>query len=166
MIEVTCPVCKGTFQCEKPQIDIIIKCRHCSANIKLRGSASSAPGSAVTPPEEVVRKVALYEKTSNILWVAIGIYQIFIGIRFGNYLTMALGAYNACMTVNGFKSIKNICVGNYNIIKWYDDRLIWIIIFAVINLVIGGVIGVFLSLFNLYVRDYVLKHRYAFEAQQ
>lgn len=165
MIEITCPKCSNSFQHESPQTDIVVKCPYCGNEFDIYVTPPAADAGQSSANIKIARKVAQYEKLLNILWIVIGIYQIFIGLSFGYYLTAALGVYNVCMTINGFRSIKNIYAGNPNVVKWYEDKFIWIIIFAVINLIIGGVIGVFLSLFNLYIRDYVLKHKYVFEGE-
>lgn len=159
MIDVTCPKCKETFQHEKPEADIVINCPYCSAEIDLYVSLTD---NALPPSEEVIQKVKSYEKISNILWLIIGALQIFVGLQAGFYLTAILGAYNIVIAVVGFNNLKNICIGNENVVEWYDKRLTWIIIFAIINLIIGGIIGVLIALFNLYTRDYALKHKYAF----
>lgn len=159
MIEVTCPKCNGKFRSERPQIDIVMKCPYCSADLRLKGySAANA-----MPASDVADKVRTYEKIYNILWVVVGVYQIILGLTTGFYITVALGVYNACMTINGFRSLKNITASNQHIIKWYEDRFVPSIIMGVINLLFGGVIGAGLCAFNLYIRHYVLQHRYAFE---
>ena len=75
----------------------------------------------------------------------------------------AAGVWNIINAIVSLRNVKNIQPGNAAVVPYFDGRKVWLIVLAVVNLVLGGVVGVLLVLFEWYLRDYVLRNRSAFE---
>ncbi len=118
---------------------------------------NQAPKQYPVEPEQVARSIRDWEKIANILWLVLGIIQCF------TLAGIPCGVFNIIMSVRGLKNSKLIAVGQQWVIGYYENSLISLIIAAVVNLIIGGFIGVALVIFEFIIRDYALKHRYAFE---
>ncbi len=171
---LTCQQCKQKFTCEAPEVagDYPVVCPHCShtttihvgeslvkQNQKRKEKSAKKQAQAQTnvAPETVAAKVRRYEIVSNIVWIIIGIIQCIT-------ITAAVaGVWNIVNAIIRMRNTKNIVPHNEHVPSYFDERKIWIIVMAIINLVLGGVIGVAISAFDWYVRDYVLKNRDAFE---
>lgn len=107
--------------------------------------------------DEVARKVADYQKTSGILWIAIGVLQII------SVFAVIAGVWNIVAGINGYKLSKKIKAHEAWVVPSFENSLNGIIIIAVVNLFLGGVIGIAFAAFDYYIRDYVMKNRSAFE---
>jgi hypothetical protein len=115
--------------------------------------AATAPSTE----ERVADRIRKYETISGILWLIIGAVQLVL------VWTAAAGVWNIINAIMRLRSVKSIYAGNPAIVPWYDSRRNWLIAFAIVNLVLGGVIGVFLVAFDWWMRDYVLRNRAVFE---
>jgi uncharacterized membrane protein YedE/YeeE len=108
--------------------------------------------------DEVINKLSIMEFASGIAWAVIATAQIIGGFFFGMWWIMACGGWNvyvACSAIKRGGTVKQPYPG---MVDEYRDSLVSIIIFIVINIVIGGVIGVVGCLFSLYIRNYVIKN--------
>jgi len=104
---------------------------------------------------DFIRRVSEYELISGILWVVIALLQMCTC-----WLAIA-GIWNICMAVMRFLMIERIksrdqkipgeCVG-----------LGLLIATGVINLLLGGIIGVALTAFDYYIRNQILENRHLF----
>ncbi len=161
-INVTCR-CGNTFTVEEPtaESNFMVVCPACGAQLRIKPAGMSrkefkratAPSSA----HQVAARVQKCELISGVLWLVIGIVQLVF------VWTAAAGVWNIFFSIMRLRSVKNIYVGNPEIVPWYEGRQNWLIAFAVVNLVLGGVVGIFLVAFDWWVRDYVLKNKAAFE---
>ena len=111
-------------------------------------------------PFDVVQTVRRHEKISNTLWLIIGIIQCLLGLIQPSVLVA--GIWNVVNSIVGLVAIKNIQPHHPGIIEKYRKDFINILIFIAINLIFGGIIGVALCGYDLYIRHYVLKNQYAF----
>lgn len=102
-------------------------------------------------------KVRLCEVVSNIVWIVVGIIQCVA------VYTAAAGVWNIVNVIVALRNAKNITAHNPGVVPYFDQRKVWLIVLAVVNLILGGVVGVVLVLFEWYVRDFVLRNRSAFE---
>jgi hypothetical protein len=109
----------------------------------------------MSPSEVVAEKVKRCELISGLLWLVIGAVQVFL------VYTAAAGVWNVINAIR-LRSVGNIRVGNPEVVPWYENRRTSLIVFAVVNLVLGGVVGVALVAFDWWVRDYVIKNKTAF----
>ena len=107
---------------------------------------------------QCVKTLSEREKISAILWLIIGIIQVvtFVGV--------ICGAWNIYCAVCRLKQSKAVLTPYPGLVKSYDKWLTNIIISLVINLVLGGVIGVGAAIFDLLgIRGYVLENKATFE---
>lgn len=161
-ISVNCP-CGNQFNVEEPteESNLIVVCPSCGAKLRIKPSVISRKqfkkATALSAADQVASRVRKCELVSDILWLVIGIVQLVL------VWTAAAGVWNIFFAIMRLRSVKNIHAGNPAIVPWYNDRRNWLIAFAIVNLVLGGVVGVFLVAFDWWVRDYVLKNRAAFE---
>lgn len=161
-ISVNCP-CGNKFTVEEPTAEnnFTVVCPSCGTQLRIKPSGVSRKeykqATAPSAADLVAARVRKCELASGILWLIIGIVQLVL------VWTAAAGVWNIFFAIMRLRSLKNIYAGNSALVPWYDDRRNWLIAFAIINLVLGGVVGVFLVAFDWWVRDYVLKNRAAFE---
>lgn len=163
-INVNCP-CGNHFTVEEPTADnkFIVDCPSCGTKLKIKPEGISRKeykqATAPTAAEQIAARIRKCEVISGILWLIIGIVQLIL------VWTAAAGVWNIFFSIMRLRSVKNIQAGNSELVQWYDGRKNWLIAFAIVNLVLGGVIGVFLVAFDWWVRDYVLKNKAAFESE-
>lgn len=103
------------------------------------------------------QKIAEYEKISSILWIVIAVIQILMIYPF------IAGIWNLVNSIINFKFIKTIQPGNQAIYQHYQKNLWNIIAFLAINLLLGGIIGAILTIFDFWIRDYALKRAWIFD---
>lgn len=77
--------------------------------------------------------------------------------------TAAAGVWNVVNAIVALRNVKNITAHNPGVVPYFEGRKIWLIVLAAVNVVLGGVVGVVLVLFDWFVRDFVLRNRSAFE---
>ncbi|MBQ7379000.1 MAG: hypothetical protein IJW70_04885 [Clostridia bacterium] len=109
--------------------------------------------------QQCVKTLAEREKLSAIIWLVIGIIQCctFAGI--------VCGVYNIYSAICRFKQAKLVLTPYPGLVKSYDNWMTSIIIGLVLNLILGGVVGVACSIFDMIgIRGYVLEHKDEFEA--
>ncbi len=111
------------------------------------------------PPEAVAKNVRDWETLIRIFWIIIAVCQIC------SIVLAPCGAWNLFVSIRKLKLIKSILPGQQWVVRYYNNAQNSLIISGAINLVFGGVVGVILVGAEFIVRDYVLKHRYAFTAQ-
>jgi DNA-directed RNA polymerase subunit RPC12/RpoP len=161
-INVNC-TCGNQFVTEEPSADsgFTVECPTCGARIRIKPPGiSHKQYKAATAPsvdERIANRIRKYETVSGILWLIIGAVQLAL------VWTAAAGVWNIINAIMRLRSVKSIYAGNPAIVPWYDSRRNWLIAFAIVNLVLGGVIGVFLVAFDWWMRDYVLRNRAVFE---
>ena len=108
-------------------------------------------------PAAVALKVKRCEVVSGVAWLLIGIVQLLM------VYTAAAGVWNVINAIVALRNCKNITPGNLHVVPYFEGRKVWLIVMAVVNLILGGVVGVLLVLFDWHVRDFVLRNRSAFE---
>ncbi|MCD8311241.1 MAG: hypothetical protein LUD43_01875 [Firmicutes bacterium] len=102
-------------------------------------------------------KVRRCELISNVVWIVVGVVQCL------TVYAAAAGVWNIINAVMCLRNVKNIVAHNPGVVPYFDQRKVWLIVLAVVNLILGGVLGVALVAFEWYVRDFVLRNRSAFE---
>lgn len=157
-MNIVCPSCRRRYSVEVPNEAGVhtVRCPYCSApySATVCQPVKSAP---VSGPAAVAAKVRRGEVISNIAWIVIGIVQCV------TLYAAAAGVWNIINAIVSLRNVKNIQLGNAAVVPYFDGRKVWLIVLAVVNLVLGGVVGVLLVLFEWYLRDYVLRNRSAFE---
>jgi len=161
-ISINCP-CGNRFTVEEPTAEnnFTVVCPFCGTQfrIKPRGVSRKEYNKAKAPSaaDQVATRVRKCELASGILWLIIGAVQLVL------VWSAAAGVWNIINAILRLRSVKNIYAGNPAVVPWYDDRRNWLIAFAIVNLVLGGVVGVLLVAFDWWVRDFALKNRAVFE---
>ena len=107
--------------------------------------------------DALTRGLASYEQTSGWVWIAIGILQVLL------LITIIAGVWNIYVGINRRKLAPRIERRDPYIPASFES-LTGYVISGVLNLVLGGVLGVALVALDLHVRDQVLKNRHLFAA--
>ncbi len=108
-------------------------------------------------PEEqnILRRIADYERVSCILWIALGAIQICL------LWTAIAGIWNIIAAISRWKLPKRIRDLDPTIPQAFEGIALLVII-GLINLVLGGIIGVAFVAFDFYIRDKVLTNAHLF----
>lgn len=123
---------------------------------------------AVFLPNKTTETIANMVTISAIIWILVSVYQIVIGLVlliFGvGIASIACGGWNIYACIRNFKHasyVRNIStpMQGQGIVAAYENSLAGTIIVGVVNLFLGGGIGVIGCVFDLILRGYVLKHR-------
>ncbi|SCW64256.1 hypothetical protein SAMN02910456_02312 [Ruminococcaceae bacterium YRB3002] len=100
---------------------------------------------------------------SVVIWIIIASLQILIGLPLllvGYGVSMILcGGWNIYASVTRMRAIDAYKAHPELIYPTFEADLNHMLIFLGINLIFGGVIGVIASVYDLVLRDYVMKHR-------
>ncbi len=160
-LNILCTACKRRYPVELPDVGGVhtVRCPYCSAPHEVTVSASS-PRSKVEKPsgaDAVAAKVRKGEIASNVAWLIIGAIQCF------TLYAAAAGVWNIVNAIVALRNAKNITAHNSGVVPYFEGRKTWLIVLAVVNLILGGVVGIVLVLIEWYLRDYVLRNRSAFE---
>ena len=108
--------------------------------------------------QQVTKTLSDREKISAIIWIIIGALQCL------SFVAVVAGGWNIYAGVSRLKQSNAVLQPWKGIVKSYEDSQTNIIIGLVINLFLGGVIGVIGSIFDLVaIRGYVLENRQVFE---
>lgn len=110
-----------------------------------------------TSDDQIIRRLADYEKISAWLWMILGIVQVL------TLVAAIAGVWNIFAAYSRFHVVPRIKARDPEIPTAYEG-LGGIILIGVVNLFVGGVIGVVFAVFDLYVRDKVLSNRHLFNA--
>lgn len=106
---------------------------------------------------QVLYELSRKEKTSFYIWIVIATCQILIGFLYPASWGCAIWNFIGCyMTYRFSQKILKEPVGIY---KQYSNELTTDIIFLVINLLFGGVIGVVAVIYDIHTRQYAMEHR-------
>lgn len=109
----------------------------------------------------VLRNISSKEMVGAVIWIVLAVLQILLGIAFIDYywVTLIIGVWNL---VNGIirttKAGKVEERGN-GIVEEYEKDLTNLIIFLVLNIFIGGLIGVIGVIYDIVTRNYVLNNK-------
>ena len=159
--DIFCNDCERSYQVEIPNQPgtHTVRCPYCSTeqNLQIDKPFQSKP---VANPEVVAHNVRTFEIISNVLWLILGIIQCV------TLYAVVAGIWNIVNSILALRNVKNMTAGNPNVISHYENNTTSLIIFAAINLFLGGVVGIVLVLFDFYIRSYVLKNRSAFQAPE
>jgi hypothetical protein len=112
-------------------------------------------GSGYATTATTVRRLADYQRLSGIFWIVLGVLQVLL------LVTALAGAWNIYAGTTRVRSAKRIRQGDPRVPGDFDG-VTGLVIIAVVNVFVGGFIGLILIGFDLYVRDLVLKNRHVF----
>jgi hypothetical protein len=103
----------------------------------------------------LIRRLALYERLSGWAWLTLGILQVLTVIG------ILAGAWNIYASITRIKIAPRIERREASIPGAFESLTGYVII-GVINLVLGGVIGLAFLVLDLFIRDQIIKHRNLF----
>lgn len=122
----------------------------------------------ITLPNRTTQTIANLVVASAVIWLVISIFQILVGLVllvFGvGVVTLGCGCWNIYACIRNFKHANYVrnCNDPYQgafIVKSYEDSWGTILLCLLINLFLGGGIGVIGAIYDFILRSYVLKHR-------
>lgn len=113
------------------------------------------PRSGESTDDALVRGFASYERLSGWVWIVIGILQVLF------LITIIAGAWNIYAGITRIRQAPVIERRSPSVPAAFEPLTGYVII-GVLNLLLGGVLGLVLLAFDLYVRDQVLKNRRLF----
>jgi len=152
---ILCPFCGEEIK------RIAKKCKHCMEYldpvlIKANSSSNQSTGSNINDPERILKQIYDREHLSSIFWIVFGVLQCCTG-----YLAIA-GIWNI---INGFlsrKLLEKIKRKDSDIPEVYDKSSSGIVIIGVVNIFLGGLIGVAFAVYDYYLRKLVLENKALF----
>lgn len=122
----------------------------------------------ITLPNRTTQTIANLVVASAVIWLVISIFQILVGLVllvFGvGIVTLGCGCWNIYACIRNFKHANYVrtCSDPYQgvlIVKAYEDSWGSILLCLLINLFLGGGIGVVGAIYDFILRGYVLKHK-------
>lgn len=105
--------------------------------------------------QNLVRRLADYERMSGIFWIVLGAVQICL------LVTALAGMWNIYAGVTRMKAAKRILERDPAIPAAFES-IGQLVIIGVINLVLGGLVGVLFVGFDFFIRDKVLTNAHLF----
>ena len=104
-----------------------------------------------TDNQNLLRRIADYERISGILWIVLGVLQLC------SIVGAIAGIWNIIAGVSRFKLVPRIRAADATVPGEYQD-ITQLVIIAAINLFLGGIIGIACVVFDFYIRDKVLSN--------
>lgn len=122
-------------------------------------NALNAGAATVSTPEKTAayQKLSQMENTAAIVWLIIGIIQLITTIGF------IVGIWNIVVSIKRFKYAKSLTENQPPVYNTYANSQTTLIIFGVLNLFLGAVIGVAGVGYDFYIRSYVMKNKELYE---
>ncbi len=111
----------------------------------------SAPLTTVPADETLIRRLSEYSRWSGILWIILGALQIIF------VFSAIAGIWNVFAGITRIRMAGSIVRREATVPAAFEG-MAGLIIIGVINLVLGGVVGVLLVGVDFFVRDQVLKN--------
>ena len=112
----------------------------------------------ISEEEMTVIRIHDMAKVCSIMWIVIGAFQCLTCVA------IVAGVWNIFMGVRNFKSLNEFVLGNRTLFERYNNGLNNIVISALINFFLGGMLTVALSAIEFVIRDQVLKNKHLFGA--
>ncbi len=165
--QIHCSTCNKDFTIELPQSVGVhtIHCPYCSKVVYTITVKARSPQNEEAPPrsepvsdtDKVAVKVRREEIITNVLLLLLGVIQCVM-----RYTAIA-GVWNIVNAIICLHKLELIAAHNPRAVSYFINRKKWLNAQGVINILFGGVIGIFLVAFEWRVRDYVIENRDAFE---
>lgn len=117
---------------------------------------AAAPAASVRD-DDFVRRIAEYERLSGILWIVFGVLQCV------SVVAIVAGLWNIYAGTTRIRLAPAIRTREPWVPKAFEGYS-QLVIIGVLNVVLGGVVGLVFVAFDFYIRDQVLSRRHLFEA--
>lgn len=121
-------------------------------------SAGRPPASAESADDAMVRRIAEYERISAIVWSVIAVIQIL------TLVGIIAGLWNLYAAWTRFRIVPHIQARNREVPAAFES-INGLVIIGLVNLFLGGVVGVLGIILDFVVRDHVLKNRHLFDRE-
>ncbi len=150
---------KFCANCGEPVNENAAVCTHCGVAIKKNAQPQAG---TVISKEEAYKKLAGHEKAAAIIWFVIAALQIIVG-SFTYYAPVVVGCWNIYTGVQRIKHSKTLADMPAGVYAYYEKQGTANIIFLVVNIILGGLIGGIASGYDIYIRSFVMKNKEIFE---
>jgi GYF domain 2 len=117
--------------------------------------ALPARSGAQATDEVLIRRLADFERVSGIVWIVLGALQIAL------IYTAIAGVWNIIAGILRLTKVKMI-KGRSRYIPQEYEPIRGLVVIAIVNLLLGGLIGLVFVAFDFYIRDKVLANRHLF----
>lgn len=154
-----CKHCRAEIN---PEAEVCLNCGMAIKSIPSQQTTITASSAKINSKEEAYQKLAMYEKAAGITWIVIAVLQIIGGI-FTYWTPVLVGAWNIYSAVTRFKYSKSLSEMPDGVYEYFEAQGTKNIIFLVINILLGGLIGGIASGFDMYIRKFVMDNKEHFE---
>lgn len=137
------PATKICPYCGEYILNTAKKCKHCGEWLDSRKENA------------IAQKIASHQKIANILWLIIAIIQIC------TVICIIAGVWNLIATIMNWKLPAKILHLDRDIPEYYEG-VVGLVILAIVNFLLGGIIGLLLIIYDFYIRNLVLENRHIF----
>lgn len=109
----------------------------------------------------VLKNISKKEMTGAIIWIVLAGIQILLGITFIDYywVTLIIGIWNLINGIIRITRAGRVEERQNTIVEEYETSLTSLIIFLIVNIFIGGLIGVIGVIYDMITRNYVLNNK-------
>ena len=137
------------------------------ANCGAPAGQTSNP-SSVHQENPFLAELAHREKVSASIWIVVACIQILAAILVSGTAMIVLicGLWNLYAGYSGIQQSKRILTSWPGLVMTYEKSRNQIIFNILLNVVIGGIIGVIGGIYDMSTRNYVLEHRTGFNAAE
>ncbi len=139
-IHETAPVCPA---CGAPQFGV------------RQGFFASAAGQSIDTEATFIRQIAEYEMISGYIWIALGCVQIL------SIVAIIAGIWNIFAGRSRIQMSKKIKIRDPSVPTEFES-VSDLIIIGVLNVILGGFIGIIFVGFDFYIRDKVISNSHLF----
>lgn len=115
-----------------------------------------ASGSGPMAEDTTIRRIADYERVSGILWIVLGVLQCI------SLVGIVAGIWNIVAGISRVRSTSAILARDPGVPAMFEG-IAGLIVIGIVNLLLGGAIGVIFIVFDFVIRDMVLNNRHLFE---
>jgi hypothetical protein len=136
-------------------------CSHCGAPQNApaaRRDVQYGTATLVDDGTNFVRRIGDYERISGIIWIVLGVLQIC------SIYGIIAGVWNLFAGSSRLRMAKMISQRRANAPREFEG-VTGLIVIGIVNLFLGGVIGILCVAFDFYIRDRVLSNRHLFDQQ-
>lgn len=109
----------------------------------------------------VLRNISSKEMIGAVIWIVLAVLQILLGIAFIDYywVTLMVGIWNLINGIIRITRAGKVEERGDSIVEEYEKNLASLIIFLILNIFIGGLIGVVGVIYDIVTRNYVLNNK-------
>lgn len=118
------------------------------------GASTHNNANTINYASQIINNLYQKECISFYIWIGVVCLQILIGFYLWTSFLVAIWNAIACYRIYKFK--QEMLVKPVGIYKHYKDSLTNSIIFIIINVLAGGIIGVVGAIFDLFIRQYAM----------